>query len=40
MEEEDDLTEDEPEGSEDVIETPPRRRQTGNGSSIQIILFN
>jgi hypothetical protein len=31
MEEDDDLTEDEPEGGEDVIETPPRRRQTGSG---------
>ena len=30
MEEDDDLTEDEPEGGEDVIESPPRRRQTGN----------
>jgi hypothetical protein len=31
MEDEDDLTEDEPEGGGDVIETPPRRRQTGDG---------
>jgi hypothetical protein len=30
MDEDDDLTEDEPEGGEDVIETPPRQRQTGN----------